>query len=81
MVLLPLFYASTMSYTHTHTRLLFLALSAVGLSAPVAAQSEWSGNVNLVSQYRFRGIDQSWGQPALQGGVDYKNTNGWYAGA
>jgi uncharacterized protein (TIGR02001 family) len=66
---------------HTYSALACLALSILGFSAPVAAQSNWSGNINLVSQYRFRGIDQTWGQPALQGGVDYKNPNGWYAGA
>jgi len=27
-------------------------------------------NVNLVSDYRFRGIDQTWGKPAIQGGAD-----------
>jgi uncharacterized protein (TIGR02001 family) len=38
-------------------------------------------NVNLVSQYKFRGIDQTWGHPALQGGVDWAAANGVYAGA
>ena len=37
-------------------------------------------NISLVSEYRFRGIDQTWGKPALQGGVDYSHTSGWYAG-
>ena len=78
---------ATFLMRHTYPALACLAisaLSALSLSAPVAAQDaekNWSGNINLVSQYRFRGIDQSWGQPALQGGVDYKNPNGWYAGA
>lgn len=63
------------------TPLLCLALTALGISTSASAENEWSGNINLVSQYRFRGIDQSWGQPALQGGVDYKNAQGWYAGA
>ncbi|MCE5182126.1 MAG: TorF family putative porin [Betaproteobacteria bacterium] len=53
--------------------------------APVAAAAPASPhtittNVNLVSEYRFRGIDQTWGQPALQGGVDYAHADGWYAG-
>lgn len=39
-----------------------------------------TSNVNLVSDYRFRGIDQTWGKPALQGGADYSQTAGWYAG-
>lgn len=39
-----------------------------------------TANVHLVSQYRFRGIDQTWGRPALQGGVDLAWPAGWYAG-
>jgi len=37
-------------------------------------------NVNLVSDYRFRGIDQTWGKPAIQGGADLVLANGLYAG-
>lgn len=39
-----------------------------------------SANVNLVSQYRFRGIDQTWGKPAVQGGADLVLPSGLYAG-
>jgi uncharacterized protein (TIGR02001 family) len=34
-----------------------------------------------VSQYRYRGIAQTKGDAALQGGVDYANANGFYLGA
>jgi uncharacterized protein (TIGR02001 family) len=37
-------------------------------------------NVNLVSDYRFRGIDQTWGKPAVQGGADLAFASGIYAG-
>jgi len=37
-------------------------------------------NINLVSDYRFRGIDQTWGKPAVQGGADLTLANGVYAG-
>jgi len=37
-------------------------------------------NINLVSDYRFRGIDQTWGKPAVQGGADLTLANGIYAG-
>ncbi|HEY9027795.1 MAG TPA: TorF family putative porin [Burkholderiaceae bacterium] len=37
-------------------------------------------NVALVSQYKFRGIDQTWGRPAAQGGADLAAANGLYAG-
>lgn len=39
-----------------------------------------SGNVALVSDYLFRGLSQTWGQPALQGGVDV-DAGRWHVGA
>lgn len=44
-------------------------------------QSSWSGNVTVASQYVSRGFRQSWGRPALQGGVVYTTSAGWYAGS
>lgn len=38
-------------------------------------------NIALASQYKFRGIDQTWGRPAVQGGADVVAANGLYAGA
>ncbi|KFB74141.1 MAG: Bacterial protein of unknown function (Gcw_chp) [Candidatus Accumulibacter phosphatis] len=40
----------------------------------------WSSNLGLVSSYRFRGIDQTFGKPALQGGFDYTHASGFYLG-
>lgn len=63
-----------------------LALSLMsGLTGAHAADAPASvhtltANANLVTEYRFRGIDQTWGQPALQGGFDYAHADGWYAG-
>lgn len=57
--------------------------SAADAAAPAAAPASphtFTANVNLVSEYRFRGIDQTWGHPALQGGADYAHADGWYAG-
>jgi len=50
--------------------------------APAAAKSPWTAtaNVNLVSDYRFRGITQTWGKPAIQGGADISHDNGLFAG-
>ncbi len=68
--------------------LITLGLMAV-LGAPAFAETAaespssphtLSGNLNLVSDYRFRGIDQTFGKPALQGGVDYSHASGFYAG-
>jgi len=54
---------------------------AFALMLPARADPGWSANLNLVSHYRFRGIDQTWGRPALQGGLDWSTASGWYAGA
>ena len=62
---------------------LLSAHSAIAADAPAAAPASphtVTSNINLVSEYRFRGIDQTWGKPALQGGVDYAHADGWYAG-
>ena len=40
-----------------------------------------TGNVGIYSQYIFRGLTQTNGDPALQGGVDYAHSSGFYLGA
>lgn len=44
--------------------------------------SDWTvtGNVGFVSDYRFRGMSQTWKKPAIQGGFDVTHKNGFYAG-
>lgn len=39
-----------------------------------------SANVALVTDYRFRGIGLSGGDPAIQGGIDLSTTPGFYVG-
>ncbi len=39
-----------------------------------------SGNVALVSDYRFRGVSLSGGDPAIQGGVTVAHDSGFYIG-
>jgi len=57
-----------------------LATSAF-VAAPAAAQDiELSGNVALVSDYRFRGVSLTDGDIALQGGIDAALPSGFYAG-
>ena len=53
-----------------------------GLLAASGAASavELSGNVALITDYVFRGISQTDGSPALQGGFDADLGNGIYAG-
>ncbi|PUE57115.1 hypothetical protein B9Z36_09025 [Limnohabitans sp. Rim8] len=59
--------------------LLATSSAAFAQTAPVAPEVTY--NVGVVSQYRYRGIAQTTGDAALQGGVDYANASGFYAGA
>jgi uncharacterized protein (TIGR02001 family) len=51
-------------------------------AAPAAAPSDhaFTGNIGLFSEYRFRGISQTFAKPALQGGFDYAHSSGLYLG-
>ena len=57
-------------------------LRAGGLSPAHAADdaATFTANINRVGQYRFCGVDQTWGRPAVQGGFDASLPAGWYAG-
>jgi uncharacterized protein (TIGR02001 family) len=61
--------------------LLATSSAAFAQTAPAAPESTIAYNVGVVSEYRYRGIGQTKGDPALQGGVDYTNANGFYLGA
>jgi uncharacterized protein (TIGR02001 family) len=58
------------------------ALAATPALAEDEATSEFtiSGNAAVVSQYRFRGVDLSGGDVAIQGGVDLSHQSGFYFG-
>jgi uncharacterized protein (TIGR02001 family) len=58
-----------------------LAASAMSAMAEDAPASPLSFNVGVVSDYLFRGVSQTHGDAALQGGVDYAFSNGFYVGA
>lgn len=51
-------------------------------AAPAAAPEAkpLTANVGLVSNYIFRGISQTQGKPAIQGGFDYAHESGLYVG-
>ncbi len=61
-----------------------LAASLVSGTAVAQAEEEKgfeiAGNVAIVSDYRFRGISQTDGGPAIQGGFDVEHESGLYAG-
>lgn len=66
-----------------------LAACAIPAAIPAVAHAQevpepkpitLSGNVALVSDYRFRGVSQSGGDPAVQGGLTVTHESGLYAG-
>ncbi len=54
--------------------------SDIGEPTPTTGPITISGNVSVVSDYRFRGISFSGGDPALQGGFDIVHESGAYVG-
>jgi uncharacterized protein (TIGR02001 family) len=64
---------------------LSLAAAASGqtpAAAPTPPAPDWtfSSNVGLFSEYIFRGIAQTAGKPAVQGGFDLAHSSGFYVG-
>jgi uncharacterized protein (TIGR02001 family) len=62
-----------------------LAIAQTPPAAPAAApaptpEHTFAYNVGVTSQYLYRGLSQSNYRPALQGGVDYTHSSGFYAG-
>jgi uncharacterized protein (TIGR02001 family) len=77
--LLSLFLISS-CFLHAAARAEGEAPAAAPAPAPAAAEHTFTGNLGFVSDYRFRGISQTWKQPAIQGGFDYSHSSGLYAG-
>jgi len=48
--------------------------------APEPEKSPISANVTITNDYKYRGISQTNGQPAVQGGFDYAHESGFYIG-
>ena len=61
--------------------LLALLATSSAAFAQTAPETTLGYNVGVASEYRYRGIAQTKGDAALQGGVDYAHANGFYAGA
>ena len=49
-------------------------------AAPPAPDYTLTANVGLFSEYIFRGISQTAGKPAVQGGFDWAHSSGFYLG-
>lgn len=54
-------------------------LASAQATAPASPHTV-AGNMGLFSDYRFRGISQTFQQPAIQGGIDYSHASGLYLG-
>jgi len=56
--------------------------AATAQTAPAAAPapSPITGNMTIATDYRFRGISQTYKGPAIQGGIDYAHDSGFYVG-
>jgi uncharacterized protein (TIGR02001 family) len=61
--------------------LLATSSAAFAQTAPAAPESAIAYNVGVASEYRYRGLAQTKGDAALQGGVDYTDASGFYLGA
>lgn len=57
-----------------------LAIGAAMACGAAEAQGAWTGNVAATTDYVFRGLSQTNGNAAVQGGADYTD-GGFYAGA
>ena len=55
------------------------SVPAMAAEAP-ASPHTFTANTALMSNYVFRGLSQTFGKPALQGGMDYAHASGAYAG-
>lgn len=56
-------------------------LSALIVLLPGVAASEFSGLATLTSEYIYRGLEMSDGDPAFQLGLDYEHDTGFFIGA
>jgi len=56
------------------------AVAMGGMVAPTTASAEVAYNVGVHSKYLLRGIFEENTGTAIQGGVDWSNSGGWYAG-
>src|SRR5688572_11170604 len=70
--------------THRRTAVPAFTTTALALSLacmPPPARAGVAGSVALTSDYPFRGVSQTAGDPALQAGLEYSAGAGFYAGA
>ena len=57
-----------------------VGVPAFAMAAEEESPHSLSGNITLTSDYVFRGVSQTQGGPAIQGGFDYAHASGFYVG-
>jgi uncharacterized protein (TIGR02001 family) len=57
-----------------------VAIPAMAHAEEAESPHSLSANVSLTSNYIFRGISQTAGEAAIQGGLDYSHSSGFYLG-
>ena len=57
-----------------------LGVPTLAAAAEDGGPHSLSANVGFTSNYLFRGISQTGGDPAIQGGLDYAHSSGFYLG-
>lgn len=57
-----------------------VSVPALAADAAPASPHTLTANVGIYSQYIFRGLTQTNGDPAIQGGFDYSHASGFYLG-
>jgi len=56
------------------------SMPTVSFAQGAASPHSFTGNLSLVSEYRYRGLSQTDFRPAVQGGIDYGHASGFYLG-
>ena len=64
----------------TKSGFISITLLAALQAAPAIVSADVSSNVSASSNYLFRGVTQTDGAAAVQGGLDYEHASGFYAG-
>lgn len=54
---------------------------ALAIAIPAGAAGSWSAALTGTSDYVFRGVSLSYARPVMQGGFNYQDQGGWFAGA
>jgi uncharacterized protein (TIGR02001 family) len=60
---------------------MLLALLGLPICTPLAVASEFSGAATLTTEYIYRGLKMSGGDPAIQLGIDFEHDSGLFVGA